>query len=40
VGAATVLATRKKTIIKIENEVTKMLTFVYYCAPIKFEVKE
>lgn len=40
VGAATVLATRKKTIIKKENEVTKMLTFEYYCAPIKFEVKE
>ncbi|MBL4649868.1 MAG: hypothetical protein JKY03_09060 [Aureispira sp.] len=40
VGPATILATRKKTIIKRENEVTKMLTFEYYSAPIKFEVKE
>ena len=40
VGTATVLATRKKTIIKKENEVTKMLTLEYYSAPIKFEVKE
>lgn len=40
VGPATVLATRKKTSIKKEKEVTKMLTFEYYSAPIKFEVKE
>lgn len=40
VGTATVLATRKKTIIKKEKEVTKMLTLEYYFAPIKFEVKE
>jgi hypothetical protein len=40
VGTATILATRKKTIIKNENKVTKMLTIEYYSAPIKFEVKE
>jgi hypothetical protein len=40
IGPATVLATRKKTIIKKEKEVTKMLTFEYYSTPIKFEVKE
>lgn len=40
VGPATVLTTRKKTMIKKEKETTKMLTFEYYNAPIKFEVKE
>lgn len=39
-GSATVSATRKKTIIKKENDVVKMLTIEYYTAPIKFEVKE
>ncbi len=40
IGTATVLATRKKTTIKKENKVTKMLTMEYYSAPITFEVKE
>lgn len=40
IGPATILATRKKTTIKKENEVVKMLTIEYYSTPIKFEVKE
>lgn len=39
-GTATVLATRKRTVIKQENKLTQMLTIEYYTAPIKFEVKE
>lgn len=39
-GPATLLVTRKKTTIRKENGLTKMLTIEYYTAPIKFEVKE
>lgn len=40
VGPATILATRKKTVVKNENGTIKMLVIEYYTTPIKFEVKE
>lgn len=39
-GEASVQVVRKKTIIGKDLNTTRMLTIEYYCAPIKFEVKE